>query len=67
MFFFFFKFETRYRKSCKYMRNNSITQKGKIIQLTISKFRAQQYEDLYDQKRSESLEVKKVAHMRPWF
>ena len=36
VFFFFFKFEKCYRKSCKYMRNNSTRQKGKRIQLTIS-------------------------------
>ena len=48
--------EKYYRKSCKYMRNNSTKQKGKKISTSHyrSKFRAQQY--------VESLEEKKAVH-----
>ena len=48
--------EKYYRKSCKYMRNNSTKQKGKKISTSHyrSKFRAQQY--------VKSLEEKKAVH-----
>ena len=40
--------EKCYRKSCKYMRNKSSRQKGKKnFNFTISKFRAQRYEDIW--------------------
>ena len=43
----FYMCEKCYRKSCKYMRNNSTRQKGKKINFTIWKFRVQQYEDIW--------------------
>ena len=44
--------EKYYRKSCKYMRNNSTKQKGKIISTAHyrSKFRVQQYGDKLPKK-----------------
>ena len=49
------------------MRNNFTRQKGKKnFNFTISKFRAQRCEDIYDQQRLESLEEKKVSHMQTW-
>ena len=49
------------------MRNKSTRQKGKKnFNFTISKFRAQRYELIYDQQRLESLEEKKAAQMQTW-
>ena len=44
--------EKYYRKSCKYMRNNSTKQKGKKVSTSHyrSKFRAQRYEDKLPKK-----------------
>ena len=55
--------EKYYRKSCKYMRNNSTKQKGKKISTSHyrSKFRAQQYGDKLP-KKLESLEEKNAVH-----
>ena len=55
--------EKYYRKSCKYMRNNSTKQKGKKISTSHyrSKFRAQRYGDKLP-KKLESLEEEKAVH-----
>ena len=55
--------EKYYRKSCKYMRNNSTKQKGKNISTSHyrSKFRAQRYGDKLP-KTVESLKEKKAVH-----
>ena len=44
------------------MRNNSKRQKGKRIQLTISKFRAQQYEDIWPKKVGKPWSEKGGSH-----
>ena len=55
--------EKYYRKSCKYMRNNSTKQKGKKISTSHyrSKFRAQRYGDKLP-KTKENLEEKRAVH-----
>ena len=54
--------EKYYRKSCKYMRNNSTKQKGKKISTSRyrSKFRAQRYGDKLPKKVWKALKRKKI-------
>ena len=55
-----------YRKSCKYMRNNSTRRKRK--KNSTSQFQSFEHNGMkiYDQQRLESLEEKKAAHMQTW-
>ena len=47
------------------MRNKPTRQRGKKkVNFTISKFRAQRYEGIYDQQGLESLEERKAASMQ---
>ena len=61
--------EKYYRKSCKYMRNNSTKQKGKKISTSHyrSKFRAQRYGDKLPKKVGKPWREKSSAHfMQAW-
>ena len=61
--------EKYYRKSCKYMRNNSTKQKGKKISTSHyrSKFRAQRYGDKLPKKVGKPWREKGGAHfMQAW-
>ena len=61
--------EKYYRKSCKYMRNNSTKQKGKKISTSHyrSKFRAQRYGDKLPKKVGKPWREKSGAHfMQAW-
>ena len=61
--------EKYYRKSCKYMRNNSTKQKGKKISTSHyrSKFRAQRYGDKLPKKVGKPWREKGSAHfMQAW-
>ena len=67
--FFHKMWEKYYRKSCKYMCNNSTKQKGKKISTSHypSKFRAQRYKDKLPKKVGKHWREKGGAHfMKAW-
>ena len=64
--FFYNLREKCYRKSCKYMRNNSTRQKD--FNFTILKFRVQRYGDMWPKKVGKPFREKRRAHFtQAWY